>query len=151
MLQSSHENTVSDFKHRTQLLVAGSVSGAGLRVWSVGSGLVPREKFKSISCAWAGLLAVTWVTTLYSREGEGARSSNNPTCWQTCYHREGCLGKIPITHNHVPGLINFIIPNPSAVIESLRTNVQRPHSQFPSWLLLFICLPSACAGNVLFV
>ena len=33
-----------------------------------------------------------------------------------------CLGKIPITHIHVPGLINFIIPNPSAMIESLRTN-----------------------------
>ena len=76
--------------------------------------------------------------------GRGRVSSNNPTCWQTCYHREGegCLGKIPITHIHLPGLINFIIPNPSAMIESLRTNVQRPHSQI-SWLLLFICLPWA--------
>ena len=93
----------------------------------MGSGLVPREKFKSIS--WSELLDCWQLHGLqhYTR-GRGRRASiiqhvGKPVTRERGAGARPCLGKIPITHIHVPGLINFIIPNPLAMIESLRTNI----------------------------
>ena len=100
---------------------------------------------KSLNPSEPGLLAVTRVTTLYTGGGGGVsiiQHVGKPVTREGVRGKAIHLGKIPITHIRVPGLINFIMPNPTEMIEFYpASNIHRPNSQM-SGLLLFICLPS---------
>ena len=96
----------------------------------MGSGLVPGEKFKSIRAWTVG--SYTDGLQHYT-PGEGGVGSiiqhvGKPVTREGVRGKAIHLGKIPITHIRVPGLINFIMPNPTEMIEFL-SSVKYPASK----------------------